>query len=586
MSTLSAFLYKQQMRWYGTGIDREHELRRRLAHYVAKHGFEIGDYTIGNPTIRLFDQSRLKIGKYSSVAEGAKFILGGIHRTDFVTTSGLERPHGAGSTCQGDIVVGSDVWIAGDAAILSGATIGDGAVVGASSVVIDDVPPYAMVFGNPARVYRKRFAAEAIEALLELRWWDLDRDQIQLMRPLLLSDDINLFIDKCRELKGLPCSRKTPAARAGTRSSSTANDSIAPASGPCPAMGATVVALMQSEIPALSSDHLDTPFQRLDVDSMGMITLRAKLEQSFEILIDDEVWTSVVTPADVVRIVSAIETRRTDGARSAPAGARRAYSLNMPQMALGGLSESWLFKEIGDIHWTIITDGLRMPSSELKDGNGQRLYATFTRFQLSATASVVAYAENERVAIDAQTSRYGAGLFFTEATLQGDGKSVRASVMSSFSKFGETGANTSLLKGQPEIPPGCAIQALADLPEFAREYRARRSAKLAEPIFECEYQIIPCHDINGVGLLYFAAYPMINDICAARHAGRSFMTHFATRERDVLYFANSDPDETLVFRTHQWRASDARIEMEASLSRKSDGVLMAVMVTVKDRCPT
>jgi probable biosynthetic protein (TIGR04098 family) len=520
------------------------------------------------------------------VAEGATFVLGGIHRTDTVTTSFLERAHGTGSKRQADIAVGSDVWIAGNSTILSGATIGDGAVVGAGSVVINDVPPYAMVFGNPARVHRKRFSAEVIDALLELRWWDLDRGQIQLMRPLLLSDDINLFIDKCRELRGLPCSRKTHAARAEIGSSSTANDSIAPASGPCPAMSAKVVALIQSEIPALSSDNLDTPFQRLDVDSMGMITLRAELEQSFEILIDDEAWTSVVTPADVVRIVSTIETQSTDGARTAPACARRVYSLNMPQMALGGLSESWLFKEIGDIHWTIITDGLRMPSSELKDGNGQRLYATFTRFQLSATASVAAYAENERVAIDAQTSRYGAGLFFTEATVRGDGKSARARVMSSFSKFGETRANTSLLKGQPEIPPGCAIQALADLPEFAREYRARRSGELAATIFECEYQIIPCHDINGVGLLYFAAYPMINDICAARHAGRSFMTHFATRERDVLYFANSDPDETLVFRIHRWRASDARIEMEASLSRKSDGVLMAVIVTLKDRCPT
>jgi len=67
--------------------------------------------------------------------------------------------------------------------ILSGVTIGDGAAIGAGSVVIDDVPPYAMVFGNPARVHRRRFPDDVVETLLELRWWDLDADEIETLRP-------------------------------------------------------------------------------------------------------------------------------------------------------------------------------------------------------------------------------------------------------------------------------------------------------------------------------------------------------------------------------------------------------------------
>ena len=141
-----------------------------------------------------------------------------------------------------------------------------------------------------------------------------------------------------------------------------------------------------------------------------------------------------------------------------------------------------------------------------------------------------------------------------------------------------------MLKGQPEIPPDCDIPTLPDLPAFGHEYRARRAEKLASPIFECEYEIVPSHDINGVGLLYFAAYPTINDICAMRHAGRSLATGFSTRQRDVFYFSNSDPDETLIYRLHRWTASDDRIEMEASISRKSDGVLMAYITTAKDAC--
>jgi len=66
VSTLSAFLYKQRMRWYGRGIDRSHELCRRLAHHVARHGFEIGDYSIGRPTVRRYCSSKLKVGRYAA----------------------------------------------------------------------------------------------------------------------------------------------------------------------------------------------------------------------------------------------------------------------------------------------------------------------------------------------------------------------------------------------------------------------------------------------------------------------------------------------------------------------------------------
>jgi probable biosynthetic protein (TIGR04098 family) len=314
-----------------------------------------------------------------------------------------------------------------------------------------------------------------------------------------------------------------------------------------------------------------------------MLMLRARLEQSLEATLDDATWTLIAKPADVVRIASGLGAR---GARAAAAGTvseRRSYAINMPQMALGGLSETWLFKELGDMHWGMIMNGLRTASSELKDANGDRLYATFTRFNLESSASLVAYKENEELRIDANISRYGAGTFFSEAQISGDGKSARARLMSSFSKYGEAGSNRSLLKGQPELPADCGIPELPDLPGFGLEYRAVRAARPSTPIFECEYEIIPSHDINGVGLLYFAAYPTINDICAVRHAGRTLMTDFSTCSRDVFYFGNSDPDETLIYRIHRWRGEMDCIAMECSLSRKSDNGLMAYIATVKKR---
>ncbi|WP_280177539.1 CatB-related O-acetyltransferase [Pseudohoeflea suaedae] len=67
--------------------------------------------------------------------------------------------------------IGNDVWIGYGAFIRSGVTVGDGAVIGGMANVIHDVPPYAIVVGNPARVVRYRFSEDIIELLLKTKWW-------------------------------------------------------------------------------------------------------------------------------------------------------------------------------------------------------------------------------------------------------------------------------------------------------------------------------------------------------------------------------------------------------------------------------
>ncbi len=76
----------------------------------------------------------------------------------------------------GKINIGNDVWIGSNSIIMGGVTIGSGAVIEAGSVVKEDVPPYTIVGGNPARVIKKRFSDEMIEKLLEIRWWDFGPD--------------------------------------------------------------------------------------------------------------------------------------------------------------------------------------------------------------------------------------------------------------------------------------------------------------------------------------------------------------------------------------------------------------------------
>lgn len=144
----------------------------------------------------------LFVGNYTSIASGVKVFLGGEHRTDWVTTfpfnvlwESAKHYEGHPAT-KGDVVIGNDVWIGTEALITSGVKIGDGAVVGARAVVTRDVPPYAIVAGNPAKIVRYRFDEKSIERLLALQWWDWPEHQIARAMPDLLNHQIALFLEK------------------------------------------------------------------------------------------------------------------------------------------------------------------------------------------------------------------------------------------------------------------------------------------------------------------------------------------------------------------------------------------------------
>lgn len=70
------------------------------------------------------------------------------------------------------LIIGNDVWIGNGAKVLEGVEVGDGAIIGAGAIVAKDVPPYAIVGGNPAKVIRYRFDDDIIERLLKIKWWN------------------------------------------------------------------------------------------------------------------------------------------------------------------------------------------------------------------------------------------------------------------------------------------------------------------------------------------------------------------------------------------------------------------------------
>jgi len=157
-------------------------------------GFDIGDWTFGCPQIVKCEgeNGTLHIGKFCSIADNVKILLGGEHNYKLATTYPFDNllirfhEHGPTVKTKGDINIGNDVWIGHSAMILSGVTIGDGAVIGAGSVVTKDVEPYAIVGGNPAKLIKYRFSQERIAYFRELKWWDLPWNKIREMIPSLM----------------------------------------------------------------------------------------------------------------------------------------------------------------------------------------------------------------------------------------------------------------------------------------------------------------------------------------------------------------------------------------------------------------
>lgn len=109
-----------------------------------------------------------------------------------------DSPHPKGHE---KIVIGSDVWIGRNATLLGDITIGHGAIIGAFAVVAKDVPPYAVVVGNPIVIKRYRFTEEQIAKLLKIQWWNWPDDKVEkyseeAQKYITDLNDIDLFLEK------------------------------------------------------------------------------------------------------------------------------------------------------------------------------------------------------------------------------------------------------------------------------------------------------------------------------------------------------------------------------------------------------
>ncbi|WP_252244687.1 MULTISPECIES: CatB-related O-acetyltransferase [unclassified Clostridium] len=190
-----------------------------LKNVITRDNIQVGDYTIYNDFCndpRDFEENnvlyqypinndKLIIGKFCSIACKAKFLMtSGNHTMNSLSTYtfpifyeewGLDVSHITDAwDNKGDIVIGNDVWIGYDAIIMPGVKIGDGAIIGTRAIVTNDVPPYTIALGIPAKVIKKRFSDDIILKLLKIKWWDWPNEKIKANIKHIQSGNIDKLV--------------------------------------------------------------------------------------------------------------------------------------------------------------------------------------------------------------------------------------------------------------------------------------------------------------------------------------------------------------------------------------------------------
>lgn len=164
-------------------------IRRKFDAKPASAPFRIitaGKITAGresfhNGTFKVKGRGLLKVGNFCAFGENITAVLSNHTYTFPAVQYSLYRrlfneyPY---EKQHGTISIGSDVWIGDNVLLLPNITIGNGAIIGGGAVVVKDVPDFAIVGGNPAKVIKYRFTDAQIKKLNETKWWDWTDEQI------------------------------------------------------------------------------------------------------------------------------------------------------------------------------------------------------------------------------------------------------------------------------------------------------------------------------------------------------------------------------------------------------------------------
>ncbi|MFC1884238.1 CatB-related O-acetyltransferase [Thermodesulfobacteriota bacterium] len=164
--------------------------------------FSIGEFSRISGPATIEGTGSCRIGKFCAMGDGVNIITNNSKMNRLSLQNTLHQRHGFSKIrgSKGDVNIKNNVWIGDNVLILSGIEIGDGAVVGSGSVVCENLRPFSMSIGAPARVIRMRFSKSIIRQLMDIRWWDWSEEKISKNKQFF---EVDLTQNPDIELKNL-----------------------------------------------------------------------------------------------------------------------------------------------------------------------------------------------------------------------------------------------------------------------------------------------------------------------------------------------------------------------------------------------
>ena len=283
------------------------------------------------------------------------------------------------------------------------------------------------------------------------------------------------------------------------------------------------------------------------------------------------------------------ETVRAPGLARAQGTSRTQYVAGMPELAFAGLSEQWLLRTCGQLHWNALAQQAGLASPDFYDDEGQKSYAAFTAIRV-CEARLEEVGEHQRFAIEADVQRialarhFGAYSVFTP-----EGAIARIEMISTFVRREHSGDNRSVCRARfgsapQRATPAAATELAAQAKRFrtgdwTRHGRLDRAEHAAQHVIE--YLPCPSLDFNGAHLLYFASFQSMVERAEWHWRSASHSAPPCLVERSMAFYGNANVGDRLTLSFGARYAGHDGLSHWCSIARVADGVRIADVVTHK-----
>jgi probable biosynthetic protein (TIGR04098 family) len=279
--------------------------------------------------------------------------------------------------------------------------------------------------------------------------------------------------------------------------------------------------------------------------------------------------------------------------------------IHLPQTDATGLSENWLFKHCGEMHWGYLCAAMGVSgvnSHEMRDDAGKRLYPTFVAIRGRYATPLSTVQMDQRFHTAVELTHFGRAFFHSTITFGNEETRFELEMLTTFVARNKNGRN-DLHQSLPSAKLAYNSRPLESSPRLLKLSQALRHGEVTKYDFvgyqfalsedvlglQISFEPSPYIDYNGAGLLYFAAYPTIADTVERRLIGkhhladtaRDWAAQSSTVARDVFYYRNLDLGKNLIATLKRFDRVGENVILHTLLKNEVDGAPLAEIITAK-----